>query len=221
MFLPSLDERTQSSYPDIPSTPWLDNTLGISSTLSKADIPHIYLLNDTHEAFVARTTLIETTDHTLDLQCYIWHNDISGKFLFNLIHRAAEHGVCVCLFLDDNSIDGMDDLLLVLDNYPSTEIRLFNPLVFRKWRAFGYIAGFPRPNRRVHNESLTADDCATILGGRNIGDEYFKVNDDIIFVGLGILATGCVVTEVSQDFDRYWVSHSAYNATSITKWGNL
>ena len=155
------------------------------------------------------------------MQYYIWHNDISGKLLFNLIHRAAERGVRVRLLLDDNNTNGMDDLLLALDNHPNIEVRLFNPFIFRKWRALGYVADFPRLNRRMHNKSFTADNRATILGGRNIGDEYFKVNDDTIFADLDILATGRVVTEVSQDFDRYWASHSAYNATSIIKRGNL
>ncbi len=194
-FLPSLDERTQSSYLDIPSTPRLDSALGIPSTPSKADISHIYLLNDAHEAFVARAALIESADHTLDLQYYIWHNDISGKLLFNLIHRAAERGVRVRLLLDDNNTNGMDDLLLALDNHPNIEVRLFNPFIFRKWRALGYVADFPRLNRRMHNKSFTADNRATILGGRNIGDEYFKVNDDTIFADLDILATGRVVTQ--------------------------
>lgn len=128
-FLPSLDERTQSSYLDIPSTPRLDSALGIPSAPSKADISHIYLLNDAHEAFVARAALIESADHTLDLQYYIWHNDISGKLLFNLIHRAAERGVRVRLLLDDNNTNGMDDLLLALDNHPNIEVRLFNPFI--------------------------------------------------------------------------------------------
>lgn len=198
-FLPSLDERTQSSYLDIPATPRLDSALGIPSTSSKTDISHIYLLNDAHEAFVARAALIESADHTLDLQYYIWHNDISGKLLFNLIHRAAERGVRVRLLLDDNNTNGMDDLLLALDNHPNIEVRLFNPFIFRKWRALGYVTDFPRLNRRMHNKSFTADNRATILGGRNIGDEYFKVNDDTIFADLDILATGRVVTEVSQD----------------------
>ncbi|MGN6992434.1 phospholipase D family protein, partial [Neisseria sp. P0009.S003] len=85
----------------------------------------------------------------------------------------------------------------------------------------GYVADFPRLNRRMHKKSFTADNRATILGGRNICDEYFKVNDDNIFADLDILATGRVVTEVSQDFDRYWASNSAYNATIIFKRGNL
>lgn len=73
----------------------------------------------------------------------------------------------------------------------------------------------------MHNKSFTADNRATILGGRNIGDEYFKVGEDTVFADLDILATGSVVGEVSHDFDRYWASHSAHNATRIIRSGNI
>ena len=155
------------------------------------------------------------------MQYYIWRNDISGRLLFNLIYLAAERGVRVRLLLDDNNTRGLDDLLLALDSHPNIEVRLFNPFVLRKWRALGYLTDFARLNRRMHNKSFTADNRATILGGRNIGDEYFKVRNDTVFADLDILATGSVVNEVSYDFDRYWASHSAYNATHIIRRGDI
>ena len=219
--LPSLDERPESHYLDIRSAPRMDALLNTATAKTGGDISNVYLLNDAHEAFVARAALIEAADHTLDLQYYIWHNDLSGKLMFNLIHRAAERGVRVRLLLDDNNTNGLDNVLLALDSHPNIEIRLFNPFVRRKWRALGYLTDFPRLNRRMHNKSFTADNRATILGGRNIGDEYFKVGEDTIFADLDILATGRVVTEVSQDFDRYWASHSSYTAASIIKKGDI
>ncbi|ASK28150.1 hypothetical protein BG910_10795 [Neisseria chenwenguii] len=220
--LPPLEERTESSYLDVPDAPRLEAVLKPAGKAGKADpeTSGVYLLNDAHEAFVARAALIEAADHTLDIQYYIWHNDISGKMLFNLLHRAAERGVRVRLLLDDNNTNGLDNVLLALDSHPNIEIRLFNPFVMRKWRALGYITDFPRLNRRMHNKTLTADNKATILGGRNIGDEYFKVGKDTVFADLDILATGRVVTEVSEDFDRYWASHSSYNASKIIKRGS-
>ena len=219
--LPSLDDRPESHYLDIRSAPRMDALLNTATAKTGGDISNVYLLNDAHEAFVARAALIEAADHTLDLQYYIWHNDISGKLMFNLIHRAAERGVRVRLLLDDNNTNGLDNVLLALDSHPNIEIRLFNPFVRRKWRALGYLTDFPRLNRRMHNKSFTADNRATILGGRNIGDEYFKVGEDTIFADLDILATGRVVTEVSQDFDRYWASHSSYTVASIIKKGDI
>lgn len=218
--LPSLEGRTSSHYLHIESAPRLEAILQPHDAAAEPEMSNVYLLDDAHEAFVARAALIEAADHTLDLQYYIWHNDISGRLLFNLLHRAAERGVRVRLLLDDNNTNGLDNVLLALDSHPNIEVRLFNPFVSRKWRALGYLTDFPRLNRRMHNKSLTADNRATILGGRNIGDEYFQVHDDTMFADLDILATGTVVGEVSADFDRYWASLSAYTATSIIKKGS-
>lgn len=220
-WLPPLEERTESRHFNTSKPVRLDNILQIRHTPHTNGLSDIYLLNDPHEAFAARAALIESAEHSLDLQYYIWRNDISGRLLFNLVYLAAERGVRVRLLLDDNNTRGLDDLLLALDSHPNIEVRLFNPFVLRKWRALGYLTDFPRLNRRMHNKSFTADNRATILGGRNIGDEYFKVGEDTVFADLDILATGSVVGEVSHDFDRYWASHSAHNATRIIRSGNI
>src|SRR3546814_2380928 len=81
------------------------------------------------------------------------------------------------MLLDDNGIAGMDSVLAALDRHPNIEIRLFNPFVLRSPKMLGYLADFPRLNRRMHNKSFTAYTQATIFGGRNIGDEYFSARD--------------------------------------------
>ena len=218
--LPTLDNRSESRYLEVAAAPRLEAALQPAEA-GKADAAPdtsgVYLLGDAHDAFVARATLIESADHSLDAQYYIWHNDVSGNLLFNMLHRAADRGVRVRLLLDDNNTNGMDDILAALNNHPNIEIRLFNPFTTRNWRALGYLTDFPRLNRRMHNKSLTADNKATIIGGRNIGDEYFNVDGNTIFADLDILATGNVVTQVSEDFDRYWASKSAYPLERIIK----
>lgn len=218
--LPTLEGRTASQYLDVPVSPRLAAALTPSKAVPAnltPDMSGIYVLDDAHDAFVARATLIESADHTLDVQYYIWHKDVSGKILFNMLHRAAERGVRVRLLLDDNNTNGLDNILAALDSHPNIEVRLFNPFLIRKWRALGYLTDFPRLNRRMHNKSLTADNYATIVGGRNIGDEYFNIGKDTAFADVDILATGRVVTEVSEDFDRYWASDSAYPFKSIVR----
>ena len=218
--LPSLEGRSESTYLATPPSPTrLQNT--IAPTPSAATLSNIYLLNDPHDAFVARAALIESADHTLDMAYYIWHNDVSGKLLLQMLQQAAQRGVRVRLLLDDNNTRGMDHLLAALNADPNIEIRLFNPFLNRKIRALGYLTDFPRLNRRMHNKSLTADNQATIVGGRNIGDEYFNISTDIGFVDLDILATGAVVSQVSQDFDRYWASQSSYPLERIITQANL
>ena len=222
--LPTLDNRSVSHYMDVASAPRLEAALTPAAPGKADQTPDtsgIYLLGDAHDAFVARATLIESADHALDLQYYIWHNDVSGNLLFNMLYRAADRGVRVRLLLDDNNTNGLDNILAALNSHPNIEIRLFNPFITRKWRALGYLTDFPRLNRRMHNKSFTADNKATIIGGRNIGDEYFNVGGDTIFADLDILATGNVVTKVSEDFDRYWASDSSYPLERIIKRPNI
>ena len=162
------------------------------------------------DAFAARIALAEAAERSLDVQYYIWRADMSGTLLFEALHRAADRGVRVRLLLDDNNTGGLDPLLATLDIHPLIEVRLFNPFAHRRWRWLGYLTDFPRLNRRMHNKSFTADNQVTVMGGRNVGDEYFDAGDGVLFVDLDVLAIGPVVDEVSQDFDRYWASESSY-----------
>jgi putative cardiolipin synthase len=69
----------------------------------------------------------------------------------------------------------------------------------------------------MHNKSFTADNQVTIIGGRNVGDEYFGAADGVLFADLDVLAIGPVVREVSDDFDRYWSSDCAYPAELLLR----
>ena len=152
---------------------------------------------------------------SLDVQYYIWHDDLTGGLLFDELRAAADRGVRVRLLLDDNNTAGLDPLLARLDAHPNIELRLFNPFTVRWPRLLGWVADFGRLNHRMHNKSFTADNQVTVIGGRNIGDEYFGAGGGALFVDLDTLAVGPVVQDTSGDFDRYWNSASAYPARRI------
>ena len=172
-------------------------------------------LRDARDAFAARLHLAEAADHTLDVQYYIWHNDMSGTLLFDALRRAADRGVRVRLLLDDNNTSGLDAILAELNAHLNIQVRLFNPFKHRRWRALGYLTDFSRLNRRMHNKSFTADGQVTIIGGRNVGDEYFGAAHDVLFVDLDALAVGPVVADVARDFDLYWSSQSSHPVERI------
>jgi putative cardiolipin synthase len=207
--LPSLENRSTS-------TALLDTgTTKLGKAISPLVDAHpgksgVYPLAEAHDAFAARALLAQAADRTLDVQYYIWHKDMTGSLLFEALRAAADRGVRVRLLLDDNNTSGLDTTLAALDSHPNIEVRLFNPFVIRRPRVIGYITDFFRLNRRMHNKSFTADSQATIIGGRNVGDEYFGATEGVLFVDLDVMAVGPVVNEVSKDFDRYWASESSY-----------
>lgn len=212
--LPSLEGRTTSTT--------LQDTGG--TRLGRAVLPlalahtgqsGLVLLVDGRDAFAARLRLADAAERSLDVQSYIWHGDLTGTLLFDAMRRAADRGVRVRLLLDDNSTADLTDVLAAMATHPNIEVRLFNPFASRRWRPLAYVSEFARLNRRMHNKSFTADNQATIVGGRNIGDAYFAAGPNVLFVDLDVLAIGPVVGEVSQDFDRYWASDSSYPASRL------
>lgn len=175
----------------------------------------VHLLSDGIDAFAARLLLARAAEHTLDLQYYIWHGDRTGTLLLEAVHEAAQRGVGVRLLLDDNGITGLDHILSALNDHPNIEVRLFNPFRIRFPKAIGFLADFGRLNRRMHNKSFTVDGAVTIVGGRNVGDEYFGAGDGALFVDLDVLAIGPVVADVESDFGKYWDCESSYPAAQI------
>ncbi|WP_271127074.1 phospholipase D family protein [Dryocola boscaweniae] len=185
--------------------------LGRAITPTTAEHPGlsgIHTLADSLDAFAARYLLCGMAEKTLDVQYYIWEDDMSGRLLFSALLKAAERGVRVRLLLDDNNTSGLDDTLRLLNSHPHIEVRLFNPFSFRLFRAIGYLTDFARLNRRMHNKTFTVDGETTIVGGRNIGDAYFGAGEQPLFSDLDVLAVGPVVADVCQDFERYWSCQS-------------
>lgn len=172
-------------------------------------------LQNPRDAFAARVLLAQAAERTLDVQYYIWQGDTTGTLLLGALHAAAEGGVRVRLLLDDNGTSGLDSELAALATHPNIEVRLFNPFVVRRPKWLGYLTDFSRANRRMHNKSFTADNQATIIGGRNVGDEYFGATEGVLFADLDVIAVGPVVEDVSSDFDRYWASESSYPVERI------
>jgi putative cardiolipin synthase len=170
----------------------------------------IYPLFDARDAFATRLFLAQSAERTLDVRYYIWRNDISGSLLLDALRAAADRGVRVRLLLDDFHTADIDRLLVALDAHRNIEVRLFNPFVNRRNRWIDFVTDFARVNRRMHNKSFTADNQVTIVGGRNIGDEYFAAGNGVVFADLDVLAVGPVVNQVADDFERYWTSGSSY-----------
>ncbi|MBN8714981.1 MAG: phospholipase D family protein [Xanthomonadales bacterium] len=209
--LPSLEGRTASVALDAGQA--MTTRLGMATAPLAAAHPGmsgVLPLRDPQAAFASRMLLARQAERTIDAQYYIWQNDLTGTLLLAELERAARRGVRVRLLLDDNGIHGLDDTLAALAGQPNFQVRLFNPFAFRHPKWANYITAFSRLNHRMHNKSFTVDNEATIIGGRNVGDNYFGATNGIAFADLDVLAVGPVVPEVSREFDQYWASGSSY-----------
>ncbi|MEB8386985.1 phospholipase D family protein [Rhodobacteraceae bacterium KMM 6894] len=177
----------------------------------------IHALPNGEDAFAVRMLLVEEAVSSIDAQYYIWRGDMTGYLLLDALLRAAQRGVQVRLLLDDNGISGLDAALATLDAHPNAEVRLYNPFNLRRAKMLSYTFDFFRLNRRMHNKSFTVDGHVTVMGGRNIGDEYFGAGTSLLFFDLDVLAVGEIVPRVSADFDRYWAAPPVHPAGLILR----
>jgi putative cardiolipin synthase len=102
--------------------------------------------------------------------------------------------------------------------HKNIEIRIFNPLSNRDWfRNIELLINLDRAGRRMHNKAFIADNASAIIGGRNIGDEYFDARNNLNFVDLDLLTVGPIVGDITKSFDDYWGSHWATPIESLSK----
>ncbi len=173
-------------------------------------------LADGVDALLARIHLAEAAERSLDLMYYKWNDDVAGRFLAAALLRAADRGVRVRVLLDDAGTSVDDNNLMALSGHSAMEFRLFNPTASRGTRMLELVTNFGRLNRRMHNKAFIADNQRAVLGGRNIGDEYFEAHGDANFGDLDVATAGPVVGEVSKAFDLYWNSPVVYPIAALT-----
>ena len=163
-----------------------------------------YPLIEGLDALGARLALIDRAERSIDAQYFLMKPDSAGRLFAIKLLEAADRGVRVRLLLDDIFTTVKDDAFEVLNQHPNVQIRLFNPIGRDGVYHLNYLGHFKLANRRMHNKSFTVDNQVSIVGGRNIADEYFELLNDAEFIDFDMLAVGPVAAEVSVTFDRFW-----------------
>lgn len=191
-----------------------DTYLGSRVTqLSAAKMPGssgFYLLPDGIDALTARLLLAERAERTIDTQYYLIKTDTTGTAFVDALLRAADRGVRVRLLVDDVFTKGYDAGMAALDSHPNFEVRVFNPF-YRgaAGKLWSGLTDLRRVNRRMHTKTFTVDNQITIVGGRNIADEYFGAREDAKFGDLDVVGIGKIADDVSSMFDTFWNHETA------------
>lgn len=162
------------------------------------------------EAFLVRMEMINAAERSIDLQYYIFHGDETGRLLTAAVLHAADRGVRVRILIDDAETAPGDEQITALAEHRSIELRIFNPFAYRGHsefrRGLEFTFDAPRLNYRMHNKLLVVDNALALVGGRNIGDQYFQMDPESQFADDDVFAAGPVVEQLSATFDQYWNS---------------
>jgi putative cardiolipin synthase len=179
-----------------------------------------HLVGNGTEAYALRTLSARLATRSLDIQTYIWHGDLTGRLLALRALEAADRGVQVRILVDDMDARAKNAGFAALDAHERIEVRVFNPFASRRGglRQLGeFGTDLKRLNHRMHNKSWIADNRIALVGGRNLGDEYFNASEQTNFIDLDLLMAGPVVQQVSASFDRFWNAPSNYPIAAINK----
>ena len=177
-----------------------------------------YVLRDGVDALAARLMLANRAERSIDAQYFLIHKDLTGTMFIDHLLSAADRGVRVRLLMDDILTVGDDAAIAALDSHPNFEIRIFNPFSYRSSaRNIELLTDLSRVDHRMHNKSFTIDNQVTIVGGRNIGDEYFDAHREFEFGDLDLAGFGPVANQVSTAFDTYWNSEYAVPAEVLVE----
>jgi putative cardiolipin synthase len=165
------------------------------------------------DGLLLRLELIQAAHSSLDLQYYIFHGDESGKLITEALDKAAARGVRVRILIDDVETIRGDEQIYALAGRPNVELRIFNPWRYRGHSSFvrgvEYLFSHRRLDFRMHNKLFIADRAIALVGGRNIGDEYFQVDPSGQFADDDVLTTGPAVQELAVSFEQFWQSQLA------------
>ncbi|WP_104689489.1 phospholipase D family protein [Helicobacter felis] len=165
-----------------------------------------FLLQEGDEALLQRIVLIRMATHNIDIQTYIYKNDIASRAMMFELYRAANRGVHVRLLIDDNGLDSDMSDIIMLDTHPNIDVKIFNPYRVRNkgLRIFEMLADYDRIKKRMHNKLFIVDNIALVIGGRNIADVYFDNDLEENFLDIDALFLGPVSLQAKQSFLQYW-----------------
>ena len=170
-------------------------------------------------AFTLRVQMANRAERTLDVQYFIFKDDTTGKLLMSAILGAASRGVHVRILMDDSQARGQDDRVAALAGNPNVEVRLYNPFYYRGsnplLRYTEFALTFSRLDYRMHNKLFVVDNAIAVVGGRNVGDEYFDMGDSTQFGDYDVFAAGPIVRDLSKSFDEYWNSALSIPAPAL------
>ncbi|MGB5766949.1 MAG: phospholipase D family protein [Arenicellales bacterium] len=192
--------------------------LGMTFTAQVEQHPEqsgVFLLGNGLDAFAGRAVLARLAEKSIDVQYYMFHQDTVGRLLIREFLAAADRGVRVRLLIDDMYGEEADDVWSALATHPDMEVRLYNPFVRGHSKNLQFVTQVRRVNHRMHSKTYTVDNQVTIVGGRNIGDEYFYADKDVAFSDLDAMAIGSVVPEVSDEFDNYWNNRHSFPVETL------
>ena len=171
-------------------------TLCFTNTIfSQAKGDLFRILSDEYSALTVRNDLMRDAKKEILLCTYIIEGDEIGYNNLKIMAEAAERGVEVKMILDGLGKRVPRKMLLYMKDR-GVQIKIYNK---KNWK---------RPfmlYRRLHGKMLIVDGQYCLIGGRNLNDQYFRMDSVGNFLDREVLIrSDTAVDKAHRHFDEMW-----------------
>ncbi len=197
----------------------IEGLLNHNGTIETLNKDRVALVESGADGGLVRLNLIQNAQESLYISYYTLTAGDSTKLMLGSILDAADRGVEVRILLDGifhNLKRDLRDTIYGFDLHPNIELKFYQPLNLLKPLSW---------NNRLHDKIIIVDDNLALIGGRNIGDKYFredlmkdnfvKDRDVVIFKEDFLEGSSSVVTDMKKYMHIIW--NHEYSQPSIKK----
>lgn len=178
---------------------WLGRAPQNESTNVRIREPHQWALLDVGaDSLSTRLRLIQEARHSIDLEFFIYELDTASRILSSALEQRAREGIKVRIIVDfARPVFKLRPVFVKKLNDAGVEVRYYNTAGLARFFAIQH---------RTHRKMLIVDREAAVIGGRNIGDDYFDLSSHYNFLDSDVLIRGQIVASMTDSFQLYWDS---------------
>ncbi len=158
------------------------------------------LIQHGEEALQLRLDLIKKAKTSIDVEYYIYKTDMSSKIFTKELVKAAKRGVKVRVLVDKLG-SKLSSFYAHELNKHGIDIKYYNTSLLLRFNAVNY---------RNHRKLMAFDEEFAIVGGRNIGNDYFNLDKDANFEDLDVLVKGPIVRAIKASFNSYFTNELSH-----------
>ena len=147
------------------------------------------LIPDGPERFEALIALIDGAETSLRLLYYTYRADESGEAVRDALMRAVGRGVKVSLLIDGFGSSTTPDTYFTEFAESGASFCRFNPSFGRRYLL------------RNHQKMAMADNARVLIGGFNVGDDYFGRSADGAWRDIGLMVAGPAAARLAPYYD--------------------
>lgn len=178
---------------------WLGKAPHHEAIAARSTQPHqVALLDVGFDSLAERLRLIESAKESIELEFFIYEIDTASRLITQALARKAQEGVKVRILVDfAMPVFKLAPAYVKTLEAAGVEVRYYNTAGIQRIFA---------AQHRTHRKLLAVDRERAIVGGRNIGDDYFDLSHHYNFLDSDLMIEGPIAGAIANSFELYWAS---------------